>query len=196
LLRSVVLRLRHRAGAFLRRAGTVILAMSILIWALLSFPRVEPPAEVTGPAADAFVMAHSAAGRLGHVIEPVIRPLGYDWRIGIGLIGSFAAREVFVSTLGVVYAVEARDGELDLPLADALRAARRDGTREPVYSLATVCSLLVFYMIALQCVSTLAVVRRETGSLCWTLFQLAWMTCLAWVLAAFTYQVLAAFGHS
>ena len=196
LLRSVILRLRHRAGAFLRRAGTVILGMSILIWALLSFPRVEPPAGVTGAEADAYVVAHSAAGRLGHIIEPVIRPLGYDWRIGIGLIGSFAAREVFVSTMGVVYAVEARGDELDLPLADAMRRARRDGTKEPVYSLATVCSLLVFYMIALQCVSTLAVVRRETGSLGWTLFQLAWMTGLAWVLAAITYQTLAALGHS
>ena len=137
-------------------------------------------------------LAHSAAGRLGHAIEPVIRPMGADWKIGIGLISSFAAREVFVSTMSVIYNVEAEDDDDGTRrLRDRLAAERRpDGT--PVYTPALCASLMVFFVFAMQCLSTIAVVRRETHSWKWPLFQLAYMTGTAWLLATAAYQLISA----
>lgn len=125
-------------------------------------------------------LANSLAGRIGHFIEPAIRPLGYDWQVGIGLLSSFAAREVFVSTLAIVYGVgsDAADEDPDR-LYDTMRqATRSDGS--PVFTAATAVSILVFYVLAMQCVSTLAILRRETGSWKWPLFQFAYMTLLAY----------------
>jgi ferrous iron transport protein B len=214
--------LRHiweRSQLFLRRAGTVILGISILLWFLATYPRSESStrdfaaqrqaiesgggANEAGetPAARARQLAaldneeagerlrHSFAGRLGHAIEPVIRPLGFDWKIGIGIIGSLAAREVFVSTMSTVYNVgSAGDaGDPTQTLAQTLRDQKRaDGS--PVYTPLVAVSLMVFYVLALQCVSTVAVVRRETNSWKWPLFQFAYMTALAWLLAFLTYQ--------
>jgi len=134
-------------------------------------------------------LRHSFAGRLGHWMEPVIAPLGFDWKIGIGIVASFAAREVFVSTMSLVYNV----GELDdsdaatQTLAETLKAQKReDGT--PVYTTLVAVSLMVFYVFALQCVSTVAIVRRETNSWKWPIFQWLYMGVLAWVLAFLTYQ--------
>ncbi len=223
--------LRHmweRSKLFLRRAGTVILGINILLWFLVTYPKggeavartaaersaVERQigalrsAEVSESAprgeavaelearADSLAKAeageqlrHSFAGRLGLVIEPVLRPLGFDWKIGIGVVASFAAREVFVSTMSVVYNV----GEFDdsdegtASLADTMKAERRsDGS--PVYTTLTGITLMVFYVFAMQCVSTTAVVRRETNGWKWPLFQFAYMTALAWVLAFLTCQ--------
>jgi ferrous iron transport protein B len=133
-------------------------------------------------------LSHSIAGRLGHALEPVIAPLGFDWKIGIGLIGSLAAREVFVSTMGIVYSVDndAPDAA-ETSLSDAMRAEKRpDGT--PVYTLLTGLSLMVFYVLAMQCLSTLAVVRRETNSWGWPAFQFVYMTALAYAAAFLVYQ--------
>jgi ferrous iron transport protein B len=134
-------------------------------------------------------LRHSFAGRLGLVIEPLLRPLGFDWKIGIGVVASFAAREVFVSTMSVVYNV----GEFDdsdegtSSLAETMKAERRaDGS--VVYTTLTGITLMVFYVFAMQCVSTTAVVRRETNGWKWPLFQFAYMTALAWILAFLTYQ--------
>jgi ferrous iron transport protein B len=179
--KGVALRMWERAGLFLRRAGTVILALSVLLWALLTFPKPANPD--AGPAE---AIAHSLGGRMGHVIEPLIRPLGYDWKIGIGLIGSFAAREVFVGTMGIVYNLEHAEENTE-PLQETLRAERHPDGR-PVYTPLVCLGLMVFYVLAMQCLSTVAIVRRETNSWSWPIFQIAYMTVLAWIGAFLVYQ--------
>jgi len=188
--RSVALRLWHRGGQFVKRAGTVILVMSVVVWALMTFPQTEG-VDPEDPVAVAEAQSNTAAGRVGKFMEPVIEPLGYDWRIGVGLLGSLAAREVFVSTMSVVYAVEDTEDEdqATVNVGQAMERARWDGTDRPVYDLATVLSLLVFYAIALQCVSTVAVVYRETGSALWTAGQFVVLTALAWACAWLAYTL-------
>ena len=170
----------QRVRAFLIGAGTVILALTIVLWALLSYPRAS--AEAAGEQ-----LRHSFAGRLGHAIEPAIAPLGFDWRIGVGIIGAFAAREVFVSTLAIVFDIESADGD-DEPLREALRAATWPDGRRLMTPLAGV-SLMVFFVLACQCMSTIAVVRRESGTWSWPLFMLAYMTVLAYGASLAVYQV-------
>jgi ferrous iron transport protein B len=143
-----------------------------------------------------YSLQNSFAGKIGRVIEPVIQPLGYDWQIGIGIVSSFAAREVIVSTLAVVYGVgeDAADNNRK-SLYDTLRQAKRtDGS--PVFTVATCLSLLVFYILAAQCLSTQAVVRRETNSWKWPLFQIAYMSGLAYVAALVVYQAMRHFGYA
>ena len=168
---------------FLTRAGTVILALSILLWALATFPK---PADPNATPAEA--IAQSVAGRMGHALEPLIKPLGYDWKFGIGLIGSFAAREIFVGTMKIVYNVEkGEDDENVEPLRDVMQAERHsDGT--PIYTPLVCLGLMVFYVLAMQCISTVAIVRRETNSWRWPLFQIGYMTALAYVAAFVVYQ--------
>lgn len=198
-LSGLLLKLRIRGGDFLRRAGTVVFLVSVALWFLLNFPAVEPPPHVVtkGPAAvKSHAISNSYGGRLGHAIEPAIKPLGYDWKIGVGIIASFAAREVFVSTMGVIYSLEEDQAEgLDedtKPLEAALKRERTSaGT--PVFSLATVCSLLIFYAFALQCGATVAVVKRET-SWKFALGQVGLLLSLAYVGAFVTYQVMSALG--
>ena len=181
-LRTIAIRMWERAGLFLRRAGTLILALSILLWALATYPKPADPHASRGEA-----LAHSIAGRIGHALEPAIAPLGYDWKIGIGLIGSFVAREVFVSTMSIVYNVETAEKEDTTTLRETMRAERRsDGT--PTYTPLVCIGLMVFYVLAMQCISTVAIVRRETNSWRWPLFQIAYMTALAWIGAFVVYQ--------
>ncbi len=139
---------------------------------------------------------NSFAGKFGHLIEPVIAPLGFDWQIGIGIVSSFAAREVIVSTLAIVYGVGEDAAEKDRnSLYDSLRRAKRsDGT--PIFNTATCASLLVFYILAAQCLSTTAVMRRETNSWKWPLFQIAYMTGLAYFASLAVYQTLRYFGYA
>lgn len=182
-LRDIALRMKERALVFLKRAGTAILALSIVLWALMTYPK---PQSALTKSSDA--IAHSFAGRLGQAIEPVIQPLGFDWKIGIGLIGSLAAREVFVSTMSIVYNVEKSDEDAR---TESLRDTMRDEKREdgsPVYTPLVCVGLMVFYVLAMQCLSTLAVVRRETNSWRWPLFQLAYMTTLAYLATLIVYQ--------
>lgn len=182
----------ERAAVFLKEAGTVILACTVALWVLLSFPRVEPStapgraaaAQATAPSP----IAQSYGGRLGHAIEPVLAPLGFDWKIGVGLIGAFAAREVFVATLGLVYGIdEAAEGEDAAPLRDRLRAETRADGR-PAYTPLVGLSLLVFFAISCQCMSTLATVKRETKSYTWPIFMFAYMTGLAYLLSFAVFQ--------
>ena len=174
LLKSIVVRMVERAGIFLRRAGTVILALSIVLWALATFPKSSDP-----NATKAQAISNSYAGRMGHFIEPVIRPLGYDWKIGVGLIGSFAAREVFVGTMAIVYNIEGDAKSETSSLRDTMRAEKRDdGT--PVFTPLVCVGLMVFFVLAMQCISTVAIVRRETNSWTWPLFQVGYMSALAW----------------
>jgi ferrous iron transport protein B len=133
-------------------------------------------------------LENSYAGILGKTIEPAIEPLGYDWKIGIALITSFAAREVFVGTMATLYSVGDQDDN-ELRLRDKMRAAKKeDGT--PVYTLAAGLSLMIFYVFAMQCMSTLAVVKRETKSWKWPIIQLIYMTGLAYVMSLIAYQLL------
>jgi ferrous iron transport protein B len=179
--RTILLRMWERGWIFLRRAGTVILALSIILWALLTYPKPSNP-----EAKPAEAIAHSIGGRMGHAIEPLIQPLGYDWKIGVGLIGSFAAREVFVGTMGIVYNIEDAD-ETSAPLRDTMMAEKHPDGR-PVFTPLVCIGLMVFYVLAMQCVSTVAIVRRETNSWSWPLFQVAYMTVLAWFGAFVVYQ--------
>lgn len=203
-IRNALLTVVDRAGVFVKNAGTVILAISIILWWLANYPRPQVPAH--GPATIAAVdadtdvstaqsrLANSYAGRIGRAIEPVIRPLGFDWRIGVGVISSFAAREVLVSSLAIIYGAEDEPvGDVQSALLDRMRAAKRaDGS--PVFTTATCLSLLVFYVLAAQCLPTQAVTRRETNSWKWAGFQLAYMTVLAYVASLLTYQGLSAMG--
>lgn len=179
-LRSILMHMWERGSLFLKRAGTVILGLTILIWFASTYPK-------TDHADPSVQLANSYAGQAGHLIEPLIKPLGYDWKIGIGLITSFAAREVFVGTMAIVYAVESEDDEDLQPVRDRLRTETRpDGS--PVYTPLVCLSLMVFYIFAMQCMSTVAIVRRETNSWRWPLFQLAYMTASAYGLALIVYQ--------
>ncbi len=181
----------QRSSLFLREAGTVILVCTIVLWALLSFPK---PATETSEVArttshqveQSTPIEQSYGGKLGKLLEPAIEPLGFDWRIGVGIIGAFAAREVFVSTMGLVYGIGDM-GDDDAPLREKIRAAtRRDGT--PVYSPLTGLSLMVFFALACQCISTLSVVRRETRSWRWPAFLFGYMTLLAYGASFLVYQ--------
>jgi ferrous iron transport protein B len=213
-LQTALLTTFDRAKIFVKQAGTIILLASLVLWGLSHYPHSPPPPAAvaleqqagqldqtgqTSAAAQLRVEAdhltqqsalqNSAAGRIGRFIEPVLRPLGYDWQIGIGILSSFAAREVIVSTLAIVYGVGQDAAEHhSASLYDSLRhATRSDGT--PMFTTATCASLLVYYILAAQCLSTTAVVRRETGGWKWPLFQIFYMTGLAYVCAFLVYQV-------
>jgi ferrous iron transport protein B len=178
------------ASRFLRRAGTIILAVSILLWAILSFPRVTPPAELDEARASAHALEHSLGGRIGHALEPAIAPLGFDWKIGIGLVASLAAREVIVSTLAQFYAAS----DEGTGLRAAIRADRDPKSGRRVFTPASVASLLVFFVFALQCTSTLAVMRRETNSWRWPAFAFGYLLALAWCASFATWHAAAALG--
>ncbi len=198
----------RRAAMFLREAGSGILIFTILLWALLSFPRPAhfdqppPPAAaihqqgsiaakpemqaVPAPERGPSPIEQSYGGRLGKAIEPVLRPLGFDWKIGVGLIGAFAAREVFVSTLGLVYGIGDAD-ENTTPLRDKIRQERgTDGSA--AYTPLMGLSLMVFFALSCQCMSTLMVVYRETRTIRWPLFMFGYMTTLAYVASLLVYQ--------
>ncbi|MSU22263.1 MAG: ferrous iron transport protein B [Opitutus sp.] len=185
--RDVARHMLERAYIFLRRAGTVILGISIILWFFAAYPKAPAGATPTQQ------LAQSFAGRAGHALEPVIAPLGFDWQIGIGLISSFAAREVFVSTMGVVFNAEAKDDDI-APLREAMLAAKWPDGRALFTPL--VCfTLMIFYVFAMQCMSTIAVVKRETNGWKWPIFQTCYMTGTAWILSFIVYQAGRALGY-
>jgi len=209
--RGLLTTLWTRARFFLQTAGSIILLLSIGIWCITAFPRPASvrrafaqerqlvTLQVADEAARAEVVAGierresaalleaSAAGHLGRWLEPAIRPLGFDWKIGVAIITSFAQREVFVSTLSIINSLgSGSDGAT--ALEDTLRSARHPVTQQPLYPPAVGLSILVFYAFACQCVSTLAVVRRETGSWRWPVVMFAYMTALAYVSSLIVYQ--------
>ena len=201
-----------RSTVFLKRAGTVILSISILLWALVAFPRAGstrlPLGEEKGeralraqfptlslpqgeraPASDSASqqIQNSFAGRAGRMIEPVIAPLGFDWKIGIGLISSFAARETIISTLSIVYNVGETSDNKSSSLVGAMQNAKRpDGS--PVWTPLVGISLMLFFLLACQCMSTVAIVRRETNSWRWPLLMVGYMLVLAYLASFVTYQ--------
>lgn len=193
-----------KAKIFVVDAGKIIMVISLILWALSSYGPKEKMQQATlqyeqslaKPGADTTQIVfqygnakleNSYVGLMGRAIEPAIQPLGYDWKIGIALVTSFAAREVFVGTMATLYSVG--DDQNEGPLKEKMRAAvRSDGT--PVYSLATGVSLMLFYVFAMQCMSTLAIVKRETRSWKWPIIQLLYMTGLAYVFSLVAYQLL------
>jgi len=185
-IKDVARHMVERAWYFVKRAGTIILGISIILWFLAAYPKAPEGASSTEQ------LAQSYAGQAGHLLEPAIKPLGFDWQIGIGLISSFAAREVFVSTMGVVFNAE-DDGNDTTPLRHALLEAHWPDGR-PLFTPLVCFTLMVFYVFAMQCVSTVVVVRRETNSWRWPLFQIGYMTGTAWLLSFLVYQVGTALG--
>lgn len=209
---SILQRVYERCKIFVSEAGSVILVCSMVLWALLYFPNQVPEnfnleakksaivqAIPEGPEqqlaianlnsqAHAEKVRQSYAGILGRTLEPVFAPLGYDWQMVVGIIGSFAAREVFVSTLGLVYGVSHDNSEDNLSLREKLRSATRPDTQEPTYTPLVGLSLMIFFMFALQCMSTVAVIRRETHSWNWALFAVGYAGVLAWTSAFIVYQ--------
>jgi len=186
-LKGLALQMIERAGLFLRRAGTIILGVSIVLWFLTAYPKMPagtPPVEQ---------VAHSFAGRLGHTLEPVLRPLGFDWRIGVAIVSSFVAREVFVSATGVVFGVETDTKGNILPLRDALQHATWPDGRA-LFTPLVCLNLMIYYVLAMQCLSTTAVVRRETNSWGWAIFQQVYLSVTAWVVACAVYQAGRALG--
>jgi ferrous iron transport protein B len=175
-------------SAFLRRAGTIILAVSMVLWFLLTFPRAEAPAGLAPAQAARFRLEHSFAGRTGHALEPLIAPLGFDWKIGVGLVASLAAREVIVATLGQIYAASDEGSSL----REAVRADVDPRSGRPVFTPATVAALLVFFVFALQCASTLAIMRRETNSWRWPAFAFSYLLLLAYGASFATHQLVSA----
>ena len=178
MLRSVFNEVFQRAKAFLTDAGKIIMAISIVLWILASFPKMENGESVS--------IHDSYAGRIGHAIEPVIEPLGYDWKIGIGLLTSFAAREVMVSTLATIYNVEESEDEF-ISIKDALKNDKKpDGS--PTFTVLVALSLMVFYVYAAQCMATFAIVKNETNSWKWPMVMMVYMSLLAYFGALLVYQ--------
>jgi ferrous iron transport protein B len=203
----VLLRVWESAWSFVSRAGTLIFAASVLVWAAGSFPgnhseryqlmsRLETEADsADAPTWEARLRELNAAqlegsllGMSGRAVEPVFRPLGWDWRVGVGVLASFPAREVVIATLGTIYSLGGDVTEEDEGLRGALRAAVWPDGR-PVYNVPVALSVMVFFALCAQCVSTLMVIQRETNSWRWPLACFVWMTGLAWLGALFVYQV-------
>jgi ferrous iron transport protein B len=176
------------ARAFLRRAGTIILLTSIALWGLLHFPTSQAPPGASAAQARRIALEQSLAGRAGHALEPLIAPLGFDWKIGVGLLASLTAREVIVSTLAQIYA----SSDEDTSLRHAIASDVDPRTGRPVFDPPTVGALLVFFVFALQCLSTLAIMHRETNSWRWPAFAFAYLLCLAYGASFVTYRVVAA----
>jgi len=202
--KNVVHTMISKARIFVTDAGKVIMVISLILWALSSFGPGRSMKKVTDHYKElksqsiniaqldkefhTAKLENSYAGRLGKIIEPAIAPLGYDWKIGIALITSFAAREVFVGTMATLYSVEGNSDKGDLLLKEKMKTAvRPDGS--PVFNLASGLSLMIFYVFAMQCMSTLAVVRRETRSWKWPIIQLIYMTGLAYIMSLIVYQL-------
>ena len=207
-LRTVLLRVYHSSRAFVVRAGSLILATTIAMWALAYFPRSEAVVEhhqverqaVAPEALDALekrqaaeLVENSYLGQAGHWVAPVVRPLGWDWRIGMAVIASFPAREVIISALGTIYSLGADEDEGSESLRTTLAAATWPDGR-PIYTLAVALSIMVFFALCAQCLSTLVVIKKETGSYGWALFSFGYMTAFAYVGALATYQVGTALG--
>ncbi|MBI3568509.1 MAG: ferrous iron transporter B, partial [Gemmatimonadetes bacterium] len=168
----------QRVAVFLRRAGTVIFAISVLLWALGHYPRADAAASAD------VQLAQSSLGRIGHAVEPAVRPLGLDWKVGVAMMASFAARETFVSTMATLYGVEETGDGARTALASRLRDARGATGTGPAYTVAAALGLLAFYVFALMCTSTIAVTVRETGGgwqgMGWAALQFGYMLALAW----------------
>jgi ferrous iron transport protein B len=188
LAQSIFRQLYIRGKLFVINAGKIIMAISIVLWFLASFPK-------SGEDGKPATIHQSYAGRIGHAIEPVIEPLGFDWKIGVGLITSFAAREVVVSTLATLYNVEG-GGDDVVGIAEALKNDINPATGLPRYTVLVALSIMVFYVYAAQCMATFAIVRNETNSWKWPMYMIIYMTALAYLGSLLVYQGGMLLGYS
>jgi ferrous iron transport protein B len=209
-VRLVLAQIWDRGGAFVRRAGTLIVSVSILVWAAAYFPhdpkvaeaaRKELAAQQPPPSdrqvADAVSGAYlrqSWLGRTGRALEPLFRPLGWDWRIGCAVIASFPAREVVIGVMGVLYNLGKGEDESSVSLRARLHEVTWEGTNKRVYNLPVAMSLVVFFALCAQCAATLVVIRRETNRWTWPVFTFVYMTSLAYVGAWITYRIMSSWG--
>ena len=205
LLKNVLITVIEKTKTFVLEAGKIILAISIILWVMASFGPGEkfnnaesivtqnnidiPKGELNDKIA-AYRLEHSYIGIVGKTIEPIIRPLGYDWKIGIGLVASFAAREVFVGTLATIYSVGSASEDESIDTIKTKMANERYSDGRKVFTLASGISLLLFYAFAMQCMSTLAIVKRETKSWKWPMVQLVGMSIIAYIFALIAFQIL------
>ncbi len=182
-LKTIIMHTWERSYLFLKRAGTFILGVSIVLWFLATYPKTEraTPAEQ---------LQQSFAGQAGRLIEPVIKPLGFNWKIGIGLIGSLLQREVFVSTMGTIYNIKDSDTQFsNLSLRQKMHDDIDPHTGVPTFTILTAICLMVYYVLAMQCMSTVAVMHRETNSWRWPIFQISYMTALAYGTTFVVYRI-------
>ena len=198
-LKSVLAEVWTAASAFLRKVTTIILATTVVLWVLLNLPlRTEASMTAAGvdtsdeAAVSSYVLNNSYAASIGRAMEPVFDPLGFDWRINIGVLSSLAARETFVATLGQVAAAE--DPEDPGSALEAMRVPDGSPEGRELFDIPTITALMVFFMFALQCMSTVGVLRRETGTWRWPLIAFGYMFVLAWVMAFLARTVVSAFG--
>ena len=190
--KSVGITVYNKVRSFVIEAGKIIIAISIVLWVLSSYgPKFSNDASTIDYTSveSTNKLENSYAGLMGKTIEPVIRPLGFDWKIGISLVTSFAAREVFVGTMATLYAVDEEEG-MEGSIRKQMLQAKWPGTSNRIYTVASIFSLLVFYAIALQCMSTLAVVKKETNSWSWALIQLVYLNGLAYLSSLAVYNIL------
>lgn len=182
----------ERGKIFVTEAGKIIVAISIVLWFLASFPKVDTQqyeAEITTTQTfESYQLSNSFAGKFGKFIEPAIEPMGFDWKIGISLLTSFAAREVMVGTLNTIYSIGEEDGD-HATLKEKLKSDINPKTGEPVYSTATAISLMIFFALAMQCMSTIAIVKRETNSWKWPIAMFSYMTALAYLCSFIAFQI-------
>lgn len=190
-IRLAAKQMLYKGKMFLKKAGTVILGLSILIWAASTFPRPEDSliAGKTDEQVAAISLENSALGRIGKGIEPVLRPLGFDWKMGVGIFVAFGARELFVSTLGTIYALGDVDEE-SKSLRERIRNEVNPVTGNPVYNLAVAWSLLIFFVFALQCTATVAIVKKETGGWKYPIMMFLYMGGMAYFGSLITYNLL------
>ncbi len=177
-----------RGSAYLKRAGVPIMVVSAILFVLSHFGVASET--VVAPAS----MDHSFAATLGHRLEPALRPMGVDWRVGVGLISAFAAREVFVSSMAIVFHIDGNDASQQDLLLEQMRNATFSGSDQRIFTPSSIAGLIVFFFFSLQCFSTVAVVRKETGSWRIAAAQLGFYTGLGYVLSVGTVQLLRAFG--
>ena len=205
LFKNVFITVVEKTKTFVLEAGKIILAISIILWILASYGPGEefknaesivsesyaanPEGELSDKIAS-YQLEHSYIGIIGKAIEPIIKPLGYDWKIGIGLVASFAAREVFVGTLATIYSVGSASENENIDTIKSKMSNEKYPDGRPVFTFASGISLLLFYAFAMQCMSTLAVVKRETKSWKWPLVQLIGMSAMAYIFALIAFQVL------
>jgi len=202
--KNVAITIWEKTSIFVWSAGKIIMAISIILWVMASYgpgnkmeeavARIDLPVDAIGmdvyeSEVNSARLANSWIGHLGHAIEPAITPLGYDWKIGISLITSFAAREIFVGSMATIYSV-GEDFEENTSLLERMRSEVNPATGLPVYTLASGVSLMVFYVFAMQCMSTVAIVYRETKSWKWPIIQTVYMTALAYFCAMLAYNIL------
>jgi ferrous iron transport protein B len=181
--KSVLLQVWNRSMHFLTRAGTIILGVSIILWFLATYPKLDhaTPSEQ---------LEHSFAGQAGHLLEPVIKPLGFNWKIGIGLVGSLLQREVFVSTMGTIYGIkDAAESAGNQTLQQRLQEDTDPVTGQHTFTVLTAICLMIYYVLAMQCMSTVTIVRRETNTWRWPAFQFAYMTGLAYIVTFAVYHL-------